>query len=192
MKRRENVRRYPGGQLHHTERGEKPEQVLAIGKANRFKHDGGTDKDWDSPLRGYVVGRLFLSRLIDRNQIAAARIFTSRFMRYGSVITGRLPTFPCAMTHLAQHEPKRGWLEEETPAAQSTSTDAPLTEEESIASAIERYEEIQKALLEANLQPWGNTALTRLCILDKEPRNDDELGNFRLACNAIAHRLRIA
>lgn len=191
MKRRQNVRHYPCGQIHHTDRGEKPEQILAVAKVNRFKHNAANDGDWDSPLRGYVVGRLFLSGLITRTQLNAARIFTQRFMCYARTITGKVPTFPSAMTYLTQYEPKRPWSEEETPASQSSSTDAPLSEEERIDNAKKHYEEIQIALLDHNAHPFGNQALTRLCILDKEPRNDDEMGNFRLACNAIAHRLRI-
>ncbi len=191
MNRRSNVKRYPSGQIHHTDRGEKPEQVLAVAKVNRFKHNAANDKDWDSPLRGYVVGRLFLGGLITKTQLTAARIFTQRFMSYARTVTGKVPTFPSAMTYLAQYEPKRPWSEEETPASQQSSTDEPLTEEERIATAIKQYEEIQSALLDHYAHPYGNQALTRLCILDKEPRSDDEMGNFRLACNAIAHRLRI-
>lgn len=74
--------------------------------------------------------------------------------------------------------------------ASSTGSGAEL-DDERIASIRSDYAELQDALADGGLHYEGNRALTQVCVMDREPRSDDEMGNFRLACNAIAHRLRI-
>jgi len=169
MRRKENVRRYPSGQIHHTDRGEKPEQIIAVARAQPHRL-GNID-----PRAGYAYGRMRLGGQITQRQFEAADIFTTRTIRYMAHITNSIPRFPSLAAEMV---------------ASSTGSGAEL-DDERIASIRSDYAELQDALADGGLHYEGNRALTQVCVMDREPRSDDEMGNFRLACNAIAHRLRI-
>lgn len=169
MKRRQAVSRYPSGQIHHTDRGEKPEQIIAVARAQPHRM-GSTD-----PRVGYAYGRLRVTGQITQRQFEAADIFTKRVIRYMAHITNSIPRFPSIAAEMV---------------ASSTGSGADL-DPETIAAIRSDYGEVQDALADSGLHYEGNRALTQVCVMDREPRSDDEMGNFRLACNAIAHRLRI-
>lgn len=175
-KRREGVKRYPNtGRIVNKERGEKPEAIVATAKAQRVKFFGAKEADWHLPLMGYAVGRLFMQDRIDARQMAAARAFTIRAVRYYQKVGVGLPTFPSIAAEFVA-------------GGGGASADP---DEETVAGIRSAFGEIQDALAEAGIHFSGNRVLMSVCISDKEPRNDVEFGEFRSALNVIAHRLRV-
>lgn len=173
---REGVQRYPNtGRIVNKDRGEKPEAIVATAKAQRVKFFGATDTDWHLPLMGYAVGRLFMLDRIDARQMAAARAFTLRAVRYYQKVGVGLPKFPSIAAEFVA-------------GGGGTSADP---DEDTVASIRSAFGEIQDALAEAGIHFSANRVLMSVCISDKEPRNDVEFGEFRSALNVIARRLRV-
>lgn len=174
-RRREGVKRYQNGRIVNRDRGEKPEAIVATAKAQRVKFHGAKETDWHLPLMGFAVGRLYMQRHIDARQMAAARAFTIRAVRYYQKVGVGLPKFPSIAAEFVA-------------GGGATSPDP---DEDTIASIRSAYAEIQDALADHGVHFQGNKALMSVCIADKEPRNDVEMGEFRSALNIIAHRLRV-
>lgn len=185
-----NVPRYQGGQIVHSAREPKretPEQVRAVALAQPHRRGNG------SQYAGYAYGRLFLGGQISERQMVAADIFTKRAVRHMAQITGTLPRFPSSLANMikldleAQKEQER-----EKPAEDFSIKDEQQDDEDRIAAIRDDYDEIQTALADAGMHFTGNTILTRVCVLDREPTNEGEMGAFRCALNAVAKRLRLA
>lgn len=175
-KRKSGVQRYPNtGRIVNKDRGEKPEAIVATAKAQRVKFFGAKESDWHVPLMGYAVGRLFMQNRIDARQMAAARAFTIRAVRYYQKVGVGLPRFPSMAAEFVA-------------GGGGCSKDP---DDETVASIRAAFSEIQDALAEAGAYFAGNRMLMSVCIADREPANDVEFGEFRSALNVIAHRLRV-
>lgn len=168
-KRRTNVRRYPGGSIVDSQRGETPEQARAVVLMQPHRK-GNAD-----PRAGFVYGRMRLVGMIDQRQFEAAEIFTRRAVPYMQIVTSSLPHFPS----LAAEMVSRGM------------DCAPEVTPERIAAIRSDYAEIQDALSDGGMHASGNAILSRVCLMDKEPVGHEEVGALRCALNLIANRLRL-
>lgn len=186
------VTRYPSGQIVHAYREpkqEKPEQVMAV--ALNQPHRKGNA----SQYAGYSFGRLFIGGQIDHRQHRAAEIFMTRAVRYMRHITGSLPRYPNVLANMIkvdlkeQREQQREADRQRDPS--SIGNEEARTADEITAEIRSNYGEIQDALADAGLHYVGNRLLTRFTVMDREPTNDMELGDFRAALNVIANRLRL-
>lgn len=175
-KRREGVQRYPAsGRIVNRDRGEKPEAIVATAKAQRVKFFGAKEADWHLPIMGYAVGRLFMQKQIDARQMNAARLFTIRAVRYHQKIGVGLPKLPSIAAEFVA----------------SGHATAPDPDEDTVASIRSAYTEIQDALADHGAHFSGNKVLMKVCVMDREPTDVVEMGEFRSALNIIAHRLRL-
>jgi hypothetical protein len=190
-----NMPRYPGGQIKHAykePKAEKPEKVMAVALAQPHR------KGERSQLAGFAIGRLLLTEQITQRQFSAAEIYTKRAVRYMASITGTLPRLPCTLGPFLKRDVADQRFQE-TLAKPSALNDVPMDEVEATAAARSAYTEIQEALADAGMFmafpagifPDANTILTRVCVMDNEPRNDAEMGALRSSLNAIANRLRL-
>lgn len=187
-----NVPRYPSGQIVHAYREpkqEKPEKVMAV-VLNQPHRKGNA-----SQYAGYSFGRLFIGGQIDQRQHRAAEIYMTRAVRYMRHITGSLPRYPNVLANMIkvdlkeQREQQREADRQRDPSA--IGDEQARTAEEITAEIRSNYGEIQDALADAGMHYTGNRILTRFTVLDREPTNDIELGDFRAALNVIANRLRL-
>lgn len=168
-KLKEGVSRYPGGQIVHADRGEKPEDVVRVALSQPHRRG---ERD---PRAGYAHGRMRLGGVINQRQFEAAEAFMQRAVAYMALVSGSLPRFPSVAADMV---------------ARGVSCTAELTDER-IAEVRSNYAEIQDALSDGGLHHSGNTLLVRVCIMDREMSSHSEIGDFRCALNLIAHRLRI-
>lgn len=168
-KLKEGVQRYPGGQIRHEDRGEKPEDAMRVVMMQPHRM-GNSD-----PRAGYAHGRMRLGGIINQRQYEAAEIFMTRAVAYMALVSGSLPRFPSISADMV---------------ARGIACAAELTDER-IAQIRSEYAEIQDALSDGGLHHSGNTLLVRVCIMDRDLFNHCEIGEFRCSLNLIAHRLRI-
>jgi hypothetical protein len=188
--------RFPGGQIRHEARepkAEKPEKIMAVALAQPHR------RGERSHLAGFEIGRLLLGGQLSERQFAAAEVYTKRAVRYMATVTGTMPRLPCTLGPMLKRD-LADQRAQETLAKPLSVHDEPMDDVEQIASARSAYTEVQEALADAGLFaafrpgifPDANTILTRICILDHEPKNSAELGALRSSLNAIANRLRLA
>lgn len=190
---KQNVPRYPSGQIIHAYREpkqEKPEKVMAVVLAQPHRRGNA------SQYAGYAFGRLFMSGEssgITERQHRAAEIYMNRTIRHMKHVTGSLPRFQSALANMVKADLEffSDRKSEEAPKDTRLADEVMLTEEERIADIRSAYGEIQDALADAGMLYDGNRILTRICINDHDPTNDVELGAFRCALNVIANRLRL-
>ena len=168
-KLKEGVSRYPGGQIVHADRGEKPEDAMRVALAQPHRRG---EKD---PRAGYVYGRMRLGGVINQRQFEAAEAFMQRAVAYMAAVSGGVPRFPSVSADMV---------------ARGINCKADLTVER-IAQIRSDYAEIQDALSDGGLHYSGNSLLVRVCIMDKDLHCQSDVGDFRCALNLIAHRLRI-
>lgn len=188
-KTKQNVQRYPSGQIVHSFRepkAEKPEKIMAVVLAQPHRRGNG------SQFAGYAFGRLFLGGQIDARQHRAAEIYMTRTIRHMKHITGTLPNFTSPLANMVKLDLEFFKRDADPAPSDSRIADETVrTEEERISDIRSAYGELQDALADAGMHFDGNTILTRICISDRDPVNDIELGVFRCALNVIANRLRL-
>jgi len=168
-KLKEGVSRYPGGQIVHADRGEKPEDAMRVALAQPHRRG---EKD---PRAGYSYGRLRLHGIINQRQFEAAQVFVDRVIPYLVHVGTGVPRFPSVAADMV---------------ARGIDCKADMTVER-IAQVRSDYAEIQDALSDGGLHYSGNSLLVRVCIMDKDLHCQSDVGDFRCALNLIAHRLRI-
>lgn len=174
-KTRQGVDRYANGRIMNRARGETPQQITATARAQREKFFGAKESNWDMPLMGFVVGRLYLQKAIDARQMSAARVFTIRAVRYFQKIGAGLPKFPSIAAE----------------AVASGIACSPDPDDDTIASIRSAYREVQDALADCGHLFSGNKLLMKVCIMDREPSDMVEKREMIAALNAIANRLRL-
>lgn len=124
------------------------------------------------PLAGFALGRLFLHGAIQRDQLTAGQRYAQITMRHMRHITGHLPRFPSQAI---------------SDSAGGLDCSAEMSDDE--AFKIRRsYAEMQTAL--ADTQEWHAcvSALSSVCVMDREPKSEAEMGALRIGLNAL-HRL---
>lgn len=168
-KARTDVQRYQSGAVKRSDRGERPDKIVAVALAQPHRQGNS------SPMAGYAFGRLFMGGAIDRRQFDAAETFTRRAVRYHAVITGTLPRFPSVAAEMV---------------AGSTGNGHEL-DAETIARIRSDYGELQDAFAEAGMHYEANAILMRVCVMDRDIEGHEAMGAFRCALNVIAHRLRM-
>jgi len=168
-KLKEGVLRYPGGQIVHADRGEKPEDAMRVALAQPHRRG---EKD---PRAGYVYGKMRLQGIINQRQFDAAQVFVDRVIPYLIHVGTGVPRFPSVAADMV---------------ARGVDCKADMTVER-IAKIRSDYKEIQDALSDGGLQYSGDSLLVRVCIMDKDLYRQSDVGDFRCALNLIAHRLRI-
>jgi hypothetical protein len=168
-KLRTGVKRYTNGRIVNAQRGETPEQARATVLAQPHRQ-GVVD-----PRAGYAHGRLRLGGSLTQRQYEAAEAFTRRAVSYMQIVTGSLPRFPSLSAEMV---------------SQGIAC-APDITDERIASIRSDYAELQDALADGGLHHGGNQVLVRVCLMDRDPTTEEELGDLRCALNLIAHRLRM-
>lgn len=123
-------------------------------------------------LAGFVLGRMFLHGVISRDQLAAGQRYVELALRHGQHITGQMPRFPSQAID---------------DVAKGIACNADMTDEE--AYALRRsWAEAQRALADTNEWHECGSALTAVCVMDREPRDDMQIGTLRVALNAL-HRV---
>lgn len=185
---KQNVPRYPSGQIVHSFRepkAEKPEKIMAVVLAQPHRRGNG------SQFAGYAFGRLFLGGQIDSRQHRAAEIYMTRTIRHMKHITGSLPNFTSPLANMVKLDLEFQRDRDPAPADSRIADEIMRTEEERTADIRSAYGELQDALADAGMHFDGNSILTRICVSDRDPTNDVELGAFRCALNVIANRLRL-
>lgn len=172
-KRREGVRRYPkSGTIVRADRGERPDQIMAVALAQPHRRD---QKEPGHQRAGFSCGRMWLGGMIDDRQYEASEVFTRRAVRYMRTITGTLPKFPSVAAEMV-----------------ATSTGpGHEADHETIAKIRSEYGELQDALADAGMLFEANSILMRVCVMDWSLRKQEDVGAFRCALNVIANRLRI-
>lgn len=186
VRAKQNVPRYPSGQIIHSYReskAEKPEKIMAVVLAQPHRRGNA------SQYAGYAFGRLFLGGMIDQRQHQAAEIYMTRTIRHMKHITGTLPRFQSSLANMVKLDLEQ--QREPIPVDSRIADEIMQTEEERVASIRSDYGELQDALADAGMHFDGNRILTRVCVSDRDPTNDVELGAFRCAVNVIANRLRL-
>lgn len=169
-KRREGVKRYQNGSIVRSDRGERPDKIVAVVLAQPHRRG---ERDHRA---GFVYGRLLLGGMIDDRQFQAAEVFTRRAVRYMGQITGSLPRFPSIAANMV---------------GTFSSGSGAEPDDETVASIRSQYGELQDALADAGMLHEGNAILTRVCVMDREIDGDAAMGAFRCALNVIANRLRL-
>lgn len=183
-KRRVGVSRYPkSGTIVRSDRGERPDKIMATVLAQPHRRG---EKD---PLAGFVCGRLWLGGMIDERQYDASEAFAKRAVRYMRSVTGTLPHSNNPLANLFKRDLEEQREQQRMPDFSIRSE--PVSDEERIKTIREEYDAIQTALADAGMHFVGNTILMRVCIMDREPSGEAEMGAFRCALNVIANRLRI-
>ena len=185
-KTKQNVPRYPSGQIVHSYRepkAEKPEKIMAVVLAQPHRRGNA------SQYAGYAFGRLFIGGMINQRQHQAAEIYMTRTIRHMKHITGSLPRFQSALANMVKLDLEQ--QREPIPVDSRIADEIMQTEDERTASIRSDYRELQDALADAGMLYDGNRILTRVCVNDRDPTNDAELGAFRCAVNVIANRLRL-
>lgn len=183
---KQNVPRYPSGQIVHSYRepkAEKPEKIMAVVLAQPHRRGNA------SQYAGYAFGRLFMGGMIDQRQHQAAEIYMTRTIRHMKHITGTLPRFQSSLANMVKLDLEQ--QREPVPVDSRIADEIMQTEEERVASIRSDYGELQDALADSGMLYDGNRILTRVCVSDRDPTNDAELGAFRCALNVIASRLRL-
>lgn len=183
---KQNVPRYPSGQIVHSYRepkAEKPEKIMAVVLAQPHRRGNA------SQFAGYAFGRLFLGGQIDSRQHRAAEIYMTRTIRHMKHITGTLPNFTSPLANMVKLDLEQ--QRDPLPIDSRIADEIMLTEEERTADIRSAYRELQDALADVGMLYDGNRILTRVCVSDRDPANDVELGAFRCALNVIANRLRL-
>jgi hypothetical protein len=155
-------RREPNGRLQRPPRPETRKEIMATALAQ--PHRQGSE----SRLRGFALGRLFLSRQISADQFRAGERWTLVALRYKRDITGTLPRYPSPFIDRIARGVE-GEFERDEDAIYETRRD---------------WEDSQRALLDTNEHYAANAALTRVCILDQDP-SQAQLGSLRAALNAL-------
>lgn len=187
-KPKQNVPRYPGGQIVHSYREpkvEKPEKIMAVVLAQPHRRGNA------SQYAGYAFGRLFIGGQIDQRQHQAAEIYMTRTIRHMKHITGTLPNFTSPLANMVKLDLEFQRDRDPAPTDSRIADEIMQTEDERIASIRSDYGELQDALADAGMLYEGNRILTRVCVNDHDPQGDVELGAFRCAVNVIANRLRL-
>ncbi len=124
------------------------------------------------PRAGFALGRLFLHDTISRDQLIAGQRFTEIALRHMQHITGHLPKFPSQ----AINDTVKG-----------LACTADMSDDE--AMTLRRsWSEAQRALVDTNDWQACSSALGSICVMDRDPRGDAELGALRVGLNAL-HRL---
>lgn len=185
-KTKQNVQRYPSGQIVHSYREpkhEKPEKIMAVVLAQPHRRGNA------SQYAGYAFGRLFIGGMIDQRQHQAAEIYMTRTIRHMKHITGSLPRFQSALANMVKLDLEQ--QREPTPIDSRIADEITMTEDERTADIRSAYGELQDALADAGMLYDGNRILTRVCVNDHDPQGHAELGAFRCAVNVIANRLRL-
>ena len=168
-KLKEGVSRYPGGQIVHADRGEKPEDAMSVALAQPHRRG---EKD---PRAGYVYGKMRLEGIINQRQFEAAQVFVDRVIPYLIHVGTGVPRFPSVAADMV---------------ARGIDCKAEMTAER-IAQIRSDYREIQDALSDCGLHYDGNNLLVRVCIMDRDLHTISDVGDFRCSLNLIANRLRI-
>lgn len=166
-KRKPGVERYATGRIVRAQDRETTAQIVATVAAQPHRLGNTT------ATMGYAHGRLYGQKIISRRQHEAAEVFMSRAIAYMASISNSLPKFPSIAADMV---------------ARGLSCRSELTPEQ-IGAIRSNYGELQDAFMDAGRHHEWNGLLTRLCIMDRDPTRD-EIGEIRLALNAIANRLR--
>lgn len=188
-KARKKARRYPSGQLHHSERGEKPDQIKAtvMGQPHRrgatIVRFAGREIKRDDPLWGYALGRLFLAGLQSDGEGITERQYQAG-MRWAEL-------------HI-RHSRYQGFSD---PNPRSSALIAvahglalePEPDEDVIIRIRRQWSDAYRALADRATDhghPSPYQVLRDVTISDAMPRAGLELGNLRIALNALAHLWR--
>lgn len=161
---------------------ESAEQAMrvALGQPHRRalpktrKDDDGRNVEIDRSDRraGFALGRIFLHGNISRDQLIAGQRYTELALRHMHHITGHLPKFPSQAIN-------------DTIKGLDCSADMP---EEEVFKLRRGFQDAQRALFDTCEHQACSAALMSVCIMDREPSGERELGSLRVGLNAL-HRL---
>jgi hypothetical protein len=82
-------KRTPKGVLRNSERGETPDQIKQVVRAQRARHGAVAGDHLDVTLQGYPLGRLRLRGELTQPQYEAGKRFAEIVSRYSFLVTGR-------------------------------------------------------------------------------------------------------
>jgi hypothetical protein len=141
-------KRTPKGVLRNSERGETPDQIKRVVRAQRVRHGL---KNPDSPMAGYPLGRLRLRGELTQPQYEAGKRFAEIVLRYSHLITGRRLTVSAVDLSAVKGA---GLLEPSPESIAKARGDWRAT-----ADCLREFASLHKA---SNIEP----ALIRLCVTD--------------------------
>ena len=153
-KARQNVARYPSGQIVHAARqqAEDPRAVVLACRKRRYGDEADADPRW-----GYELGRLWLAGLIDRRQHDAGLAFASAYVWYH-----RARGYPCRMPQSLLLSRVKGCPSEDPPSD-------PLERqrwEDNLRNSANRYLPAVTDL--AACGAYAKTAVEHVCLDDSD------------------------
>ena len=160
------IREANGRERRPTTRSARAECITAVVKAQPHRRGN------DTQLAGFALGRLYLTKQIDRDQFAAGEKYTTLAIRHMRDISGTLPRFPSVMA-------------DNTASGLSTSPDM---DDDQIFALRRDWEDAMRALNDAGDLHNAVRALTGVCVMDRDIDTVPELGTLRTSLNVL-HRL---
>lgn len=138
---------------------------------NALKRDDGTREEISNRdhRAGYALGRLRLQGIISNDQLIAGNRYTELALRYGHHIVGHLPKFPSQ----AINDTVKG-----------LACSADMTDDEAF-NLRRSWSDVQSALSDTCEPQACNSALGSICVMDRDPRSEREVGALRIALNAL-------
>lgn len=156
--------REPNGQKRRpTTRSARAECITAVVKAQPHRRGN------DTRLAGFALGRLYLTKQIDRDQFTAGEKYTTLAICHMRDISGTLPRFPSVMADNIAGGISAG----------------PDLDDDRILALRRNWGDAMRALNDAGDLHGFVSALTGICIMDRDLHTVDELGRLRVGLNVL-------
>lgn len=140
-----------------------------IPKARRTDDGRSHDIDPRDARAGFALGRLLLQGLISQDQFLAGEKYGRLFLRHGYHVTGMLPRFPCQAYG-------------DVAGGQTCAADMG---DDEILALRQAWDAAMEALADTFEQRACCSALTSVCVMDRDPGSAAILGSLRVGLNAL-------